>query len=323
MKTNRTALDSGGPHLDSKVDGLVTHCLYLIATGKWEPGTKLPSIRQGEAMWELNRLTVQKAYRRLEEMGLIRSRTKSGYYVGHEAGIRQISRHRYALENFFHDISKRISDELELSPLGVFRYMARMAEIVSSENPEIAFVECTRQQAEGHAREIIERLKIPMMSFTTGEIMGKRSRIPSHVRTLFTTYFHLGEFQEMKAQGDLQVFAVPIEVSPELKRELSEFCGKVIFLEIEDVQASHISRDSRGIMEDLDLETRVVTDVELALEQIQADAPEARILLSPRVWGSVSERWRQSPGIKPVQFRICPSAWQDIAEKAGLPLGDN
>ena len=126
----------------------------------------------------------------------------------------------------------------------------------------------------------------------------------------------------MKVGSDLDIFAVPIEVSPDLKRVLSESHGKAIFLEIEDIQASHISRDSQGVMEDLDLETRVVKDVEATMETIQTENGDALILLSPRVWGSIAGRWRQHPQVKPVQFRICPWAWQDIAEKAGMPLGD-
>ncbi len=320
----RESLDqnSGNPRLDSKVDGVVTHCIYLIATGKWRPGSRLPSIRRGEALWNVNRLTIQKAYRRLEGMGLICSRPKSGYYVGRDDSVDHLSRHRYALENVFHEITRKVQTDLELSALGVFRYLARMAEIEFSGHPEFLFAECTLLQARGHAREIQERLSIPVMAMATGDIDGKRARIPAHVRTVFTTYFHYSELLAMGETDTIRIVPVHIEVSPELTDCLSSCSGLIYFLEIEDVQASQISRDSQSILNSFNLETRVVSDVPAAMKQIFSDDPDAVILLSPRLWGSVSEHWRNHPSVKLVEFKICASAWQTIADRAGLPLGD-
>ena len=313
--------ENSGPRLDNKVDGLVTHCLYLIATGKWTTGMRLPSIRQAETMWNLNRLTVQKAYRRLEEMGLVHSRVKSGYFVCENEHLEEISRHRYALDNFFRDVAGRIWGDLELSALGVFRYMAQVAEMEFADRPEHAFAECTQLQAEGHAREILQRLQLPVMSFASGDIQGKRSRIPGHIRTLFTTYFHYHELQDIESAGDIDVVAVPIEVSPSIRQQLSKFKGRASFVEIEDVQATRISEDSMSFLDNLNLETHVVSDVEQALESQVAEDPDGIILLSPRLWGTVSESWRTHPAVNLVEFRICPSAWPMIAQRAGLPLG--
>jgi DNA-binding transcriptional regulator YhcF (GntR family) len=83
--------------IDNKVAALVQHCLYMIATGKWPAGTRLPSVRASEKEWDLNRLTIQKAFRQLEQMGLVSARAKSGYYVNNNSTLTDVTRHRYEM----------------------------------------------------------------------------------------------------------------------------------------------------------------------------------------------------------------------------------
>ena len=52
-----------------------------IRNGKLAPGTKLPSIRKIMAQHEVSASTVFQAYYRLERLGLVRARERSGYYV--------------------------------------------------------------------------------------------------------------------------------------------------------------------------------------------------------------------------------------------------
>jgi DNA-binding transcriptional MocR family regulator len=52
-----------------------------IRTGRMAPGTRLPSIRTITAQHGLSASTAFKAYYRLEEKGLVRAQSRSGYYV--------------------------------------------------------------------------------------------------------------------------------------------------------------------------------------------------------------------------------------------------
>jgi DNA-binding transcriptional MocR family regulator len=52
-----------------------------IRTGRLAPGTRLPSIRTITAQHGLSASTAFKAYYRLEEKGLVRAQSRSGYYV--------------------------------------------------------------------------------------------------------------------------------------------------------------------------------------------------------------------------------------------------
>ena len=71
--------------IGGKVENVANHCAYEIATGRWPKGHRLPSVRDAERDWQVNRLTVLRAYQRLVEMGLVRG-------VGHRGADRHPGR---------------------------------------------------------------------------------------------------------------------------------------------------------------------------------------------------------------------------------------
>ena len=310
---------------ENKVEGVVKHCLYMIATGKWPEGIRLPSVRAAEQEWALNRLTVQKAYRRLEKMGLVRCKQRSGYYVAEQKMLQRISRHNREIDRLYARFEKQIRSETGLSVLPVFRYLAHIAEIRNREEPECAFVECTTTQARGHAREISSRLSIPVLAFTTDELAGGHLRLPSHVRTVLTSHFHFEELKPVAKSPTTEVFAVPIEVSPDLIEEFSGRDRKAILLETEESMARHIAEDILAMERGIKIKINLVDDAYSALEgllrsrRIGVSGPP--ILLSPRLWGKIPARWIKRHNLRQVTFRICDGAWPDIADAIGLPLG--
>src|SRR5262245_59667018 len=65
------------PFRRGTVEEIVNHGLYEIATGRWTAGTRLPSVRDAERRWGVNRLTVLRAYRRLAALGPAASEPRS------------------------------------------------------------------------------------------------------------------------------------------------------------------------------------------------------------------------------------------------------
>ena len=53
----------------------------LLGSGTWERGFKLPSVRECAVRLRVNPLTVMKAYRNLQEEGLLESRPGAGVYA--------------------------------------------------------------------------------------------------------------------------------------------------------------------------------------------------------------------------------------------------
>jgi DNA-binding transcriptional regulator YhcF (GntR family) len=310
---------------EGKAGAVSRHCLYLIATGKWKTGERLPSIRAAEARWGVNHQTIQKAYRRLEEMGLVESRPKSGYYVAGRDSLARVARHRHELEHLHKKVAELIREDLGLSTLGVLRYLAQAEEIRAREEPEFAFAECTEYEAGGHAKEVSDRFDVPVLALTTGQIAGKRARIPGHVRVLLTTVFHIDELRDLGDLRGLKVEAIPIEVSPSILASLSSSPGEVLLMERERQMAGNIADDAARMLPVLKVKTLVTADPAKALEGRLARKGVANgaptVFLSPRVWGSLETRWRDHPRVKALEFRICESAWPQVVDALGLPLG--
>jgi DNA-binding transcriptional regulator YhcF (GntR family) len=308
--------------LEGKAERLLTHCIYRIATGRWAGGSRLPPVREAEADWGLDRRTVMKAYRRLQELGLVEARTRSGYYVSEGPAVGRLSRHRHALEALFERCVELVSGQTDLSLQGVFGYFAELAAIRAQQRPECAFIECTSTQARGHAREVSARLGVPCLGMTLQEIDGRPERVPAWLGTLFVSRFHLGELQALQGKDAFRVQPVSIEVAP-LMAEGAGDMREAVLIESDPVEAEHMREDVLALGLEVPLQAHVVDPESLAgaVEELAND--DARlVLLSPRMWGRLPALARARPNVREVRFQVAEQAWPTVADALGMPLGD-
>jgi DNA-binding transcriptional regulator YhcF (GntR family) len=332
-KNTKSAIDSGlsfendklstSYQIGNKQDNVYDHCLMMIGCGKWPAGMRLPSIRDAEKIWGVNRVAIQQAYKKLALQGILISKSRSGYYVTSQENIHRISNYRVELENLYQEFSETILKTTNLAPLPVFRYLAKLAQINDKETPQCAFVECTRIQAEAHAKEIFDRLKVSVMPMTVTEIAGRRNRIPTHVNTLLTTHFHSAELMPLRKSGSLEVIVIPIEVSPQLDEMVKHSRNVIILLEEEQQTAKTVADDAGKILGCPPLEIKLTNKLHATLVDMleSTDLPETYILVSPREWNSIDQKWREHPNVQLVPFRIRDEAWDLIADVVGMPLG--
>jgi DNA-binding transcriptional regulator YhcF (GntR family) len=319
--------DVPDPQRDNAADNLYHHLLYLIATGKWLEGTRLPSIRTAEKLFGASRTTVQQAYQMLANHRLVESKPKSGYIVKAQPGNAWISRNRSELKDLYEDFSKTILTSTGLAPLPVLRYLTRLAAILDHESPSCAFIECTDSQADDHAREIKDRLGISVLPLTVDEVATDGSDLPRHIKFAITTLFHQVELSSLQSRHGIEMIAVPIEVSPVLKEQVASLKRRIVFLETEGQMAQDISDDARQIMNDMPISTMTVECIADSLSELLGqpspnDTDEGvTVMLSPRDWGRLDDKWRGHPHVRRVAFSICESAWDTIAEFLGMPIG--
>jgi DNA-binding transcriptional MocR family regulator len=69
----------------AKFEQLIAQIQQQIETEIWQPGEKLPSLRQQVSLSGMSLMTVMHAYQVLESQGWIQSRPQSGYYVAPRA----------------------------------------------------------------------------------------------------------------------------------------------------------------------------------------------------------------------------------------------
>jgi hypothetical protein len=315
----------------SKVDQIVTDCLYRIATGAWPPGHRLPTLRSAAELWSVNGLTCLRAYRRLIALGLARSRERGGYHVTDAAPVARLARHRADIGELYELFEGWVRGRAGLSVAGAARAVARMADARAAERPECAFVECTRFQAEGHAREVSARLRVPCAALTTADIAGRRERIPEHVRTVLTTHFHAAELAALADPPRLTVAAVAIEPAPGFLAALAESsAAEVYVLALTGPLARSVARDLAGRVGRKDVRFRSrgtsVDKLDGVLRGLLGDGPpgEGRrvVVLSTTLWSNAAEKWNGRPDVLPFTYRILDSAWPDVADALGMPLGE-
>lgn len=308
----------------NKEDGVYEYCLIMIATGKWVAGSKMLSVRQAEKEWGVNRIAIQRAYKKLESHGLIVSKLRSGYFVTNQEDILIVSNYRVELDALLSSFSDEIIRKTGLAPLPAFKYLARLAEVRDREKPMCSFAECTFIQAETLAYEVASKLGITVTPLVVNHIAGNRNRIPHHVRVLFTTHFHYSDLMSFHKTDSLEVVAVPIEVSSNLILELSSSNENFIVLETEEQMALALADDVKTVFRNHSVETLVTDNIHSFLSQISDDEEKynnTKILLSPRVWGNVDKKWRDHPKVSVVQYQISNKAWELIADVVGMPLG--
>ena len=307
----------------SKVDAVASRCFYMIAMGKWPPGTRLPSVRSLESRWSVNRLTVLKAYGMLAARGLVDHKPNGSFYVADVPRGRDFTRDRMVLENLYEEVMAGIREETDLSPQGVLNMLARIGESKAREAPEAAFVECSRSQAADHAGEIEARLGVPVLPLSLDEVRGKKMAVPSHVRLVFTTSFHVDEIQPLKERG-AEVVALPIEISPELLEDLSA-AAEVTFVETAGDLARRTRKDAMYMMGIENPRVEIVPDIGEFLSANLRPGGGTRAdhiyLVPQKEWERLDRGLKDHPQARAIECRLSDSAWGTVAAALRLPFG--
>ncbi|MFQ2476730.1 PLP-dependent aminotransferase family protein [Aeromonas caviae] len=109
----------------SRYGQLADQLQQQITSGLWQPGERIPSIRQSCKTHGLSPMTVLQAYQLLESRGLILARPQSGYYIKAASTVRRESQPQQARYSGSVDINDLVFEVLqasksrELVPLGM------------------------------------------------------------------------------------------------------------------------------------------------------------------------------------------------------------
>ncbi len=315
---------AGGPvgAKNGTQSGLIDYCTYQIATGAWKPGSRVPSVREAELQWGINRLTVLRAYRRLADLGLLRAVDRSGYFVSETDEVDQVSAHRDALIGLYDDVERLIRKRTRFATLGVLRYMVHLAQNRMNEVPEVAFLECTAYQAHCHAQEILQRLQIPVVPMTLQDVAARPASLPPCVRVIFTTAWHLDQARALSLPKSAKLISVSVEIDKELAQSLPRDVQQVTILDTSKSEIAHFRPGVKQRLKPIRVKTRLVQDVLAALPKLLHPENDNNIfLLAPRYWGVIDERLRRDSHVRPLIFRIAGPGWRTISEAIGLPLG--
>ncbi len=304
-------------------DWVARYVVHEIACGRFSAGDRLPSVREAETAWGVNRLTVHKAYRQLVRQGILRSADRSGYFVAASPHLAGLSRRGEILEELDEKVAELIR-RTGLSPVGTLRTLLERAEAQARLSPEQAFIECTRVHAESHASEIERRLRIPCLAFATTELT--KSNVPTTVRYLVTTAFHRKDVSAFARGRRLKVVEAPIEYPIELaaglaRRQEIHFLG--INKAVIELIAGDISSHFRSKRPTMSHEEVAPAELDRRLRELlgePSDAERRFVVLSPSLWEARPPGWRTHPALIPGLPKIQERGWPSLAQALGVSL---
>jgi GntR family transcriptional regulator len=304
---------------------------YRVATGDLRPGSRLPSLRRAAVMWGVNMHTIRRAYRELEQQGVVVMRRKANAVVQRrEAAEADVARVAggVMLEQFLAGVLREARQGWGLDAADLAERLVAAAESALDSGPRVQVVECSETQALDLAEQLNARFEVR----AAGWSLERAGEPPAGA--VLATYFHYNDVRCRWPQRLAEVRFVAIRPDAELRgRVESRWAAaggvgpaRVVLCEREPGMARNILADLVGILPAPAFS--VVSEVaDPALLLARASGP---VLFAPRVWGELSEAQRAHPLALEVRYVFEERDLAALAAAAGwqaratgpLPGGD-
>jgi GntR family transcriptional regulator len=198
-----------------QLEGQIKH---LILAGRFEVGSRLPSIRALAGYLRVNRNTVARVISDLEGEGYVESRRGSGVYVVRPPVDEEEAKRHEVLERVMDLTAARGIPIEELA----YALLARGG-VRPQEKTPILFVECTQEELDQFSDELEEQLPVEVESVLLEDLAERVSGeqdLPW--RMAVTTFFHVHEVQDIVEPRGIEAVALLAEANIESLRRLTE-----------------------------------------------------------------------------------------------------
>ncbi|HVR42916.1 MAG TPA: GntR family transcriptional regulator [Thermoanaerobaculia bacterium] len=275
---------------------IAEHLRYAIATGALPPGERLPAVRAAAERWSVNLHTVRRAYAALAAEGLVEIRGAGGTVVRPRSGRAALA--SSPADAFLEEIVARARSEHHLSAADLAARLQRWPE--SAGGAVVHVLECSRSQAEGHAREIAAAFEIE----ARGAAFDAQGRPPDG--PLVATYFHYNDLRVLWPAALASIRFVAIRPDPALVHRVPppRRGARITLLlcETDPAKAESIAADLSLLLpaSSYRIEPRPVRDPG---ELLRAKG-RTPLLFSPRVWDRLRESQQADPRAIEVRYVI-------------------
>jgi DNA-binding transcriptional regulator YhcF (GntR family) len=198
-----------------QLEGQIKH---LILAGRFEVGSRLPSIRALAGYLRVNRNTVARVISDLEREGYVESRRGSGVYVVTPPVDEEEAKRHEVLERVMDLAAAR---GIPVEELG-YALLARGG-VRPQENTPILFVECTRAELDQFSDELEQQLPVEVERVLVEDLAERVSVTEDPPwRMAVTTFFHVHEVQDIVEPRGIEAVALLAEANIESLRRLTE-----------------------------------------------------------------------------------------------------
>lgn len=183
--------------------------VHLIQSGRWAPGTRLPTVRRLAGTLNINRNTVSKVFAELERGGYLSCERGRGTFVSPRGRRENRQKLRELLAAA--DEAARTARRLGFVPTDFAATL--YARAVSQGVPRtlkapVLFVECNRWRLHHLSRQLAEALPARVDSLLIEDLRRMARRSPASLRKyglVVTTLFHAHEVRTLLAKTGLEV----------------------------------------------------------------------------------------------------------------------
>jgi DNA-binding transcriptional regulator YhcF (GntR family) len=290
---------------------------YRIATGELKSGVVLPPLRRAAGSWGVNLHTVRRAYAELARAGIVTTRAPEGTRVlagGAEARRPSAPASR---DRFLQSVIAEAQLRHGLSADDLISLLRRMR--TTPPRREVFVVECSRPQCDDLAGQLEARFRVSARPW----VLHRKEPPPAGL--ILATYFHYNEVRLRWPDRIEDVRFLAIAPEADLARRL--LGGRpgrrrrmtVVLVEREEAMARNIAADLVRLLpaSTFRVVTRVVPDAEAALG---AARPPAPVLLSPRMWGELTDRARRDRRVHQVRYTFDAAGLESLGAEQGWDL---
>lgn len=288
---------------------------YRIATGRLEPGARLPSLREAAPAWDVNYHTVRKAYGLLEEMGLVERRRGAGTRVA-ASGVAGTAGAGGELHAFLSGIAEVARARFGLSPREVARAVATLADAPgrSAGGDRATVVECNRHQCEDLASQLARRFRIDVAR----HLLGSPAELPPG--PIIGTHFHVLEMRRAWPERTHEMHFPAIHPDPALRDRLEPYASsdgpvRIPLCEREGSLAAAMAEDVQLLLSEDAFE--VVPEVARDPQELLSERPGRPVLVAPRVWSGLDRELSARPELIEVRYRFRERDVEAIAAEQG------
>jgi GntR family transcriptional regulator len=191
---------------------------HLILTGRFEVGSRLPSIRAMAGFLRVNRNTVARVISDLEREGFVESRRGSGVYVVEPPVDEEELKRQEVLERV---LDLAAAQGVTVEELG-YALLARTGVKPQQKTP-ILFVECTVPELDQFAVELEDQLPVEVERVLIEDLPARLSEAEEPPwRLAVTTFFHVHEVQDLMEPLGIETVALLAEATLESLQRLTE-----------------------------------------------------------------------------------------------------
>ena len=176
---------------------LMEQLKYHIENGAWEPGNKLPTVREMAQALHINYNTVRMAYQELERRGYLVTEQGRGTFVATETRRKPEGQQETLLDLIDEALIKAKS--IGISPDEFASTAYTRARLFPLGNPDVRllFTECNLADMEHYAKNIQQGAGVMPETFLVEDLRKKERSFFKQYALIATTLFHVTEIQAL------------------------------------------------------------------------------------------------------------------------------